>query len=201
MRCFCPPHSESFDVANGRISNVSEMTVDFMHLCWSSQSERGIRTMLKNGRVDDVENVPVNNVLATAAGETRPATMEQYTGVEFRAVDVARDGHSMRLRFKSRNGEISLCISPSNLSGMIPLLLRAEAQGYKNAGSPNAVRPLVTSDVGVSISNGGKHLAITMVLPEDRGRIGFQVDPHICRGLMRLLSLNLGEPGSLPMSH
>lgn len=118
--------------------------------------------------------------------------MKEYKA-EFRAVDVARDGKSIRMRFQTVDGEIGLFIAPENLSALIPVLIRAEAQGYRNAGLPDAVRPLVTADAAVSVCQDGRHLDITMILPEDRGRIGFQVDPHIAQGLLRILAKALGD--------
>ena len=107
--------------------------------------------------------------------------MKEYKGA-FQGVDVARDGKSMRLRFATVDGEIGVCVAPKNLSGMIPVLTRAEAQGYKNAGIPDAAQTFDTSDARVSVCPDGKHLAITMILPGDQGRFGFQLDPHLAGG-------------------
>ena len=143
----------------------------------------------------------MSNLPPAAADETRALTIGEFKEAEFRAVDVARDGKTMRLRFAILGGEIGLCLAPGNLSGMIPVIIRAEAQGYKKAGIPDAVRPFVASDVGVSVCQDRKHLVISMILPEDRGRIGFQVDLQIARGLLRILAKNLGDTGSLPTPH
>jgi hypothetical protein len=143
----------------------------------------------------------MTNSSVTAANDTGPATRKDYPA-EFRVIDVARDGKSMRLRFATIDGEIGVCVAPDNLSGMIPLLLRAEAQGYKNAGVPDAIRPFITSDAAVSVCPDGKHLTISMILPGDRGRIGFHVDRQIARGLLRILAKALGETAApLPRSH
>lgn len=154
--------------------------------------------MLKGGRLYDPLDASVKNLRTTSASETWSG---EYREAAFAAVDVARDGKSMRLRFNTANGEIGLCVTPDNLSGMITLLLCAEAQGYKKADIPDAIRPLVTSDVGVSVCQDGKHLTITMILPGDRGRIGFQVDPKIAQGLMRLLAKDLAGTSLLRTPH
>jgi hypothetical protein len=143
----------------------------------------------------------VSNLSSTGPNETRALTIREFKEAEFTAVDVARDGKTVRLRFASSDGEIGLCLAHDNLSGMIPVVIRAEAQGFKNAGIPDAVRPFVTSDAGVSVCPDRKHLVITMILPGDRGRIGFQIDPQTARGLLRILAKNLGDAGLVPTPH
>ena len=143
----------------------------------------------------------MKNFQQPAGKETRALPMKEYKGA-FQGVDVARDGKSMRLRFATVEGEIGVCVAPKNLSGMIPVLTRAEAQGYKNAGIPDAAQTFVTSDARVSVCPDGKHLAITMILPGDQGRFGFQLDPHLAGGLLRILARALGEAvGPRPTPH
>jgi hypothetical protein len=126
----------------------------------------------------------------------------EHKGAAFEAIDVARDGKSMRVRFAAVDGEISVSVPPDNLSQMIPVLIRAEAQGYKNAGIPNALRVFATSDVRVSVAPDRKHLDIAMILPEDAGRIGFRVDLRNARGLLRIVAEALRAAGApLPTPH
>ena len=128
--------------------------------------------------------------------------MKEYNPAEFKAVDVARDGRGVRLRFATPDDEVGVCVGPDNFRGMIPILIRAEAQRYKNAGMADAVRAFAASDASVSVCSDGKHLAITMILPEDQGRFSFEVDPQIARGLLRILAKALGEdPTPLPNPH
>ena len=55
------------------------------------------------------------------------------------------------MRFATPDDEVGVRVGPDNFRGMIPILIRAEAQRYKNAGMADAVRASAASDASVPV--------------------------------------------------
>ena len=115
--------------------------------------------------------------------------MKEYKTTGLKGLTIGKDGKVMRLEMRTTSGDVGFFLPSSALAGLIPVLVKAEADARQVSGMGGVTNVFRAQEVAVSIPADKDGLVLTLTLPQGLdGGMGFRIDIETARRLLQTLA-------------